>query len=345
MIASPTAPLLVTKLHVPRPPLLFVSRPRLVEQLPQAMKRQLTVIAAPAGFGKTTLLSTWLQDTPILSGWVSLDSGDDDPSSFWSYALTALDTVCPGLGEIGISLLQSPQPPPLEIILTTVINNLATSTEESVLIFDDYHVITAHTIHTSVMFLLDHLPAHLHLVIATRADPPLPLARLRSKGQLVEIRSTDLRFTQEEATIFLSQTSGVDFSAEDIAALETQTEGWIAGLQLAALSLQGRQDIAQFMQAFTGTHRFVADYLTQEVLARQPADVQSFLLQTAILEHLCGSLCEAVTGRTEGQAMLERLEEANLFLLPLDDERQWYRYHHLFAEMLRQRLQRAYPDR
>ncbi|HLZ63376.1 MAG TPA: LuxR C-terminal-related transcriptional regulator [Ktedonosporobacter sp.] len=342
---SPTDPLLATKLHVPRPPLPFVSRPRLVAQLQQAMKRQLTVIAAPAGFGKTTLLSTWLQDTSILPAWISLDSGDDDPHRFWSYTLTALDTVRPGLSEIGLPLLQSPQPPPLEIILTAVINSLATLSGELVLIFDDYHVITAHTIHTSVTFLLDHLPAHLHLVIATRADPPLPLARLRSKGQLVEIRATDLRFTRQEAATFLSQTSGVEFSTEDLVALETRTEGWIAGLQLAALSLQGRQDISHFLQAFTGTHRFVVDYLTQEVLARQSADVQSFLLQTAILEHLCGSLCEAVTGEPDGQVMLERLEEANLFLNPLDDERQWYRYHHLFAEMLRQRLQRAHPDR
>ena len=344
-ITSPADPLLATRLHMPRPPIPFVSRPRLVEKLQQATKRQLTLIAAPAGFGKTTLLSTWLQDTPLQPAWISLDSGDDDPNRFWSYTFAALDTVRPGLGAIGFPLLQSPQPPVLETILTAVINSLVALPEELVLIFDDYHVISARAIHASVTFLLDHLPAHLHLVIATRADPPLPLARLRSKGQLIEIRSTDLRFTQEEAASFLAQTSGIEFSTGDIAALETRTEGWIAGLQLAALALQGRQDIAHFMQAFTGTHRFVVDYLTQEVLARQPADVQSFLLQTSILEHLCGSLCEAVTGESEGQAMLERLEEANLFLLPLDDERQWYRYHHLFAEMLRQRLQRAQPDR
>jgi LuxR family maltose regulon positive regulatory protein len=336
--------LLATKLHVPRPPPQLVRRLRLVEQLRQVMERQLTLIAAPAGFGKTTLLSAWLQDAPVSPAWVSLDSRDDDPTRFWSYTLAALDAVRPGLGVIGLSLLQSPQPPPLEIVLTAIINRLATLPGELVLVFDDYHVITAHPIHASVTFLLDHLPAHLHLVIATRADPPLPLARLRAIGQLVEIRSTDLRFTREEATSFLSQTIGVEFSTEDITALETRTEGWIAGLQLAALSLQGREDIAHFMQAFTGTHRFVVDYLTQEVLARQPADVQSFLLQTAILERLCGSLCEAVTGETEGQAMLEHLEEANLFLLPLDDERRWYRYHQLFAEVLRQRLQRVQPD-
>ncbi|MFL5656890.1 MAG: hypothetical protein ACJ8CB_22245, partial [Ktedonobacteraceae bacterium] len=345
LTTRPADPLLATKLHVPRPPLQLVRRPRLVERIQHAVERQLTLIAAPAGFGKTTLLSAWLQDVPVSPAWVSLDSGDDDPTRFWSYTLAALDAVCSGLGVIGLPLLQSPQPPPLEIILIAIINRLATLPGELVLVFDDYHVITAQPIHASVTFLLDHLPARLHLVIATRADPPLPLARLRSKGQLVEIRSTDLRFTREEATSFLSQTIGVEFSTEDITALETRTEGWIAGLQLAALSLQGRQDISHFMQAFTGTHRFVVDYLTQEVLARQPADVQSFLLQTAILERLCGSLCEAVTGEPEGQAMLERLEEANLFLLPLDDERRWYRYHQLFAEMLRQRLQRVQPDR
>ena len=337
-------PLLATKLRVPRPPAQFVRRPRLVERLRQALEQQITLVAAPAGSGKTTLLSAWLQDAPASAAWVSLDSGDDDATRFWSYTLTALDTVCPGLGAIGFPLLQSPQPPPLETILSAVINHLATFPGEMALILDDYHVITAQPIHASLTFLLEHLPASLHLVIATRADPPLPLARLRSKGQLVEIRATDLRFTHEEAASFLSQTTGVQFSSEDIAALETRTEGWIAGLQLAALSLQGRQDSSHFLQAFTGTHRFVVDYLTQEVLARQPAHVQRFLLQTAILDRLCGPLCEAVTGEPEGQAMLERLEEANLFLLPLDDERQWYRYHHLFAEMLRQRLQRLQPD-
>ncbi len=338
-------PLLATKLHIPRPPSQLVRRSHLIERLQQTVERQLTLVAAPAGFGKTTLLSTWLQEAPVSTAWVSLDSEDDDPTRFWSYTLTALDAVHLGLGAIGLPLLQSSQPPPLEIILTAIINSLATLSGDVVLVFDDYHVINAQSIHASVTFLLDHLPARLHLVIATRADPPLPLARLRTRGQLVEIRSTDLRFTREEATSFLNQTSGMEFSTEDITALETRTEGWIAGLQLAALSLQGRKDIANFMQAFTGSHRFVVDYLTQEVLTRQPAEVQSFLLQTAILERLCGSLCEAVTGEPAGQAMLERLEEANLFLLPLDDERQWYRYHQLFAEMLRQRLQRMHPDR
>lgn len=338
-------PLLATKLHVPRPPQKLVRRLRLFEQLQQVMERHLTLIAAPAGFGKTTLLSAWLQDVHLSPAWVSLDGGDDDPTRFWSYTLAALDAVHVGLGGRQLSLLQSPQSPPLEIIVTDVINRIAILPSEVVLVFDDYHVITAHSIHASLTFLLDHLPANLHLVIATRADPPLPLARLRAIGQLVEIRSTDLRFTRGEAASFLAQTIGLEFSTGDIDALETRTEGWIAGLKLAALSLQGRKDISHVIRAFTGTHRFVVDYLTQEVLARQPVDVQSFLFQTSILERLCGSLCEAVTGESGGQVMLERLEEANLFLLSLDDERRWYHYHQLFAEMLRQRLLSAHSDR
>jgi ATP/maltotriose-dependent transcriptional regulator MalT len=348
---SPTGvrddPLLTTKLRVPRLPPQHVGRAHLTARLQQALECPLTLIAAPAGFGKTTLLSAWLHDAPVSSAWVSLDNGDDDPARFWAYTLAALDGVRidGNLGEIGLPLLRSPQPPPLEVILTEVINRLAALPADVVLVFDDYHAITAAAIHASMTFLLDHLPARLHLVIATRADPPLPLARLRARGQLVEIRSTDLRFTRDEATDFLAQTGAPALSPEDIAALDARTEGWIAGLQLAALSLRGRRDIATFLQAFTGTHRFVVDYLTQEVLTRQPAEVQHFLLQTAILERLCGPLCEAVTGKTAGQAMLERLDQDNLFVVSLDDERHWYRYHHLFAEVLRQRLRHLYPER
>jgi LuxR family maltose regulon positive regulatory protein len=340
-------PLLATKLHMPRLPSHLVPRAHLTARLQQAVERPLTLIAAPAGFGKTTLLAAWLHEAPVSTAWVALDSGDDDPSRFWSYTLAALDGVYgeAGLGAIGLPLLHSSQPPPLDVILTAVINCLAAQPTEVVLVFDDYHVITAPAIHASVTFLLDHLPECLHLIIATRADPPLPLARLRVRGQLVEIRAADLRFSREEATAFLTQTPALALSREDIATLETRTEGWIAGLQLAALSLHGRHDSATFLQAFTGTHRFVIDYLTEEVLSRQPEGVQHFLLHTAILERLCGPLCEAVTGESGGQAMLEWLDEANLFLVPLDNERHWYRYHHLFAEMLRQRLQRLHPER
>ena len=339
--------LLATKLRVPRPPLRLVPRAHLIGRLQQAYGRPLTLIAAPAGFGKTTLLAAWLHEVPMPAAWVSLDSGDDDPPRFWSYALAALDGVHGdgGLGTIGLPLLRSPQPPPLEVVLTAAINRLAALPAETVLVLDDYHAITAAPIHASLTFLLDHLPERLHLVIATRADPPLPLARLRARGQLVEIRAADLRFTRVEATAFLAHTGGPVLSTEEVTALDARIEGWVAGLQLAALSLHGRQDVAAFLRAFTGTHRFVIDYLTQEVLGRQPAGVQEFLLQTAILERLCGPLCEAVTGEPEGQAMLERLEAANLFLVPLDEERCWYRYHHLFAEMLRQCLRQLHPER
>ena len=344
--ATPTSdlPLLTTKFHVPRPHAPLVHRPHLIERLKPAAEHPLTLIAAPAGFGKTTLLSAWFEHAALTAAWVSLDPADNDLTRFWSYALTALDKAFPGCGATALSLLQSPQPPAMEVILTTVINSLTALPQEMVLVWDDYHLITALAIHTSVTFLLEHLPPRLHLIITARADPPLPLARLRARGQLIELRAADLRFLPEEAAAFLTQLSGLTLSAEEIAALESRTEGWIAGLQLAALSLHGRTDIAGFIKTFTGSHRHVVDYLVEEVLAHQPEPVQTLLLQTAMLERMTGSLCEAVTGNAEGQAMLERLEQANLFLLPLDDERQWYRYHHLFADMLQQRMQTRMPD-
>ena len=337
-------PLLATKLRIPRPPTHLVSRSHLTERLQRGMERPLTLIAAPAGFGKTTLLSAWLAHAPLPVAWVSLDHGDDDPTRFWAYTLTALERIFPGSGAAALALLQALQPPPLETILTILINQLTALSKALVLVWDDYQLISAPAIHTSVTFLVDHLPPCLHLVLATRADPPLPLARLRVRGHLTELRASDLRFTPEEAAAFLTQGMGLTLSAEEISTLSTRTEGWIAGLQLAALSLQGRTDIPGFIQAFTGSHRHVVDYLVQEVLARQPEPVQTFLLETAVLERMTSSLCEAVTGKPEGEAMLERLEQANLFLVPLDDERQWYRYHHLFADVLRQRLQHRRPD-
>jgi len=336
--------LLATKFHIPKLRAQLVRRPHLIEQLQQAAEQPLTLIAAPAGFGKTTLLSTWLERAPLTAAWVSLDPADNDLTRFWSYTLTALDKALPGYSATALGLLQSPQPPSMEVILSTVINALTTLSQEVVLVWDDYHLITAPAIHTSVTFLLEHLPPSLHLIIAARVDPPLPLARLRMRGQLLELRSADLRFLSEEATAFLTQLSGLTLSSEEITALETRTEGWIAGLQLAALSLHGRTDIPGFIKAFTGSHRYIVDYLVEEVLVHQPEPVQTFLLQTAILERMTGSLCEVVTGNVESQAMLERLEQANLFLVPLDDERRWYRYHHLFADMLQQRLQKRMPD-
>ncbi len=354
MTTTPTDPLLATKLHVPQPPLQLVRRPHLVERLQQAVERPLTLIAAPAGFGKTTLLSTWLEHASLPAAWISLEQDDDDLTRFWSYVFTALARVHQGLGTSALSLLQastlSPLPP-IETVLTVWINDLATLPHEMALVLDDYHLITAPPIHRAVAYLVDHLPPQLHLVMATRADPPLPLARLRTRGHLTEIRAADLRFTSEEVIAFLTQALGPHLSSEDIAALEARTEGWIAGLQLAALSMQGRKDIPGFLQAFSGSHRYIIDYLVEEVLARQPEPVQTFLLQTAILERLQGSLCEAVMGvmrepggEASGQAMLEQVEQANLFLTPLDEERRWYRYHQLFAEALRHRLQRRQPD-
>ncbi len=342
--------LLVTKLAMPPVRSDLVARPRLVNQLSLAVQHPLTLIAAPAGFGKTTLLATWLERASLQSAWLSLEQDDDDLTRFWSYVFTALERVNPDSGESVLALLQGSgpqQPPPIETVLTVWINGLAALPHEMVLILDDYHLITAPPIHRSVTYLVDHLPPQLHLVIATRADPPLPLARLRTRGHLTEIRAADLRFTSEETTAFLTRTLGLHLSGEDITALEARTEGWIAGLQLAGLSMRGRQDIPAFLKAFTGSQRYIIDYLTEEVLARQPEPIQTFLLQTAFLERLSGSLCEAVIGEhggeVSGQAMLEQLEQANLFLVPLDDERRWYRYHQLFAEALRHRLQRKHP--
>jgi LuxR family maltose regulon positive regulatory protein len=344
--------LLVTKLAMPPVRSDLVPRPRLTNQLQLGIQRPFTLIAAPAGFGKTTVLSTWLEYAPFSAAWVSLESGDDDLIRFWPYVFTALERVHPGSGASALALLQGSDPqqlPPIETILTVWINGLAAlSHEEVVLILDDYHLITAPPIHQSVTYLVDHLPHRLHLIVATRADPPLPLARLRTRGHLTEIRAADLRFTSEETTTFLTRTLGLHLSGEDLAALEARTEGWIAGLQLAALSMQGREDISAFLKAFTGSQRYIIDYLVEEVLARQPESVQIFLLQTAILERLQGSLCEAVMrqpgGEANGQAMLEQVEQANLFLTPLDEERRWYRYHQLFAEALRHRLQHSQPD-
>src|SRR2546426_1904263 len=320
--------LLVTKLARPSVGADLVPRPRLTNQLQPGIQRPLTLIAAPAGFGKTTLLSTWLEHASLQAAWVSLESGDDDLTRFWSYVFKALSRVHPGSGTSALALLQastlSPLPP-IEIVLTVWINDLAALPHQVALVLDDYHVITAQPIHRAVTYLLDHLPPQLHLVIVTRADPPLSLARLRARGHLTEIRAADLRFTAEETAAFLTRALGLELSAQDIATLEARTEGWIAGLRLAALSMGGRKDIPGFLEAFTGSHRYIIDYLVEEVLARQPELVQTFLLQTAILERLQGSLCEAVMGvmreplgEASGQAMLEQLEQANLFLTPLD---------------------------
>jgi LuxR family maltose regulon positive regulatory protein len=345
-------PILATKFYIPPPRLKVVLRPNLIERLNEGLRqnqgfgRKLTLISAPAGFGKTSLVSEWAAGCKRPVAWLSLDAGDNDPKCFLTYLLAAFQTVAPRIGEgiLGILHLTQSQLPPLELLLTNLLNELTTISEDFIMVLDDYHLIESKPIDDALTFLLEHLPPQIHLVIATREDPHLPLARLRVRSQLTELRAADLRFTPSEAAEFLNQMMGLNLSAEDIAALENRTEGWIAGLQLAALSMQGRSDTAGFIQAFTGSHRFVLDYLAGEVLERQPEGVRNFLLQTAILDRLSASLCDAVTAQDGSRGMLETLERGNLFVVPLDVRGQWFRYHHLFADVLQAYLMESQPE-
>src|SRR5215213_392514 len=359
-----STPILATKLYIPPARPNVVLRPRLIARLNEGLHRKLTLIAAPAGFGKTTLVSSWIYDlrfaiddlvsTSINSdtivnpkskiqnrvAWLSLDDGENDPTRFLAYLVAALQMIAPTIGAGVLAVLQSPQPPPTESILTALLNDIATVSDPFILVLDDYHVIDAKPVDAALTFLLEHLPPQMHLVIATRADPQLPLARLRVRGQLTEVRAVDLRFTPAEAAEFLNQAMGLNLSAENIAGLERRTEGWIAGLQLAALSLQGQHDATSFIRSFTGSHHFVLDYLLEEVLQQQSDSVQVFLLRTSILGRMCGPLCDAVMGieneklkieKSSAQAdhsqftifnsqfMLEELERMNLFIVPLDN--------------------------
>jgi LuxR family maltose regulon positive regulatory protein len=342
-----SAPLLTTKLYLPPARPNLVPRPRLTARVSEGLTHPLTLISAPAGFGKTTLISEWRASQTgrgFRLAWLSLDNEDSDPTRFLTYLVAALGTLQPGLGDNALARLQSPGLP-YQVILTSLINDLTDFDQPFALVLDDYHLITARPIHEALSFFLDHLPPQAHLVILTRADPPLPLARLRARGQLVEIRAADLRFNSDEVAAFLNDLMGLGLSTEDLAALEARTEGWIAGLQLAVLSMQGRDDVSRFVSRFTGSQRYIVDYLADEVLNRQTEAVQSFLLQTSILDRMTGSLCDALTGCAGGQATLEALERANLFVIPLDDDRRWYRYHHLFADVLRSRLRQRQPER
>lgn len=332
-------PLLQTKLNVPALRSQLVPRPQLLTRLHDQARRPLTLVAAPAGFGKTTLVRAVLNPSDHAVAWLSLDEDDNDPTRFFAYLLAALRTQHANLGERVLPLLAAPQTPPAKVILTPLLNDLATLTTSLLLVLDDYHLINAQPIHEAVAFLVDHLPPQVHLIITTRIDPPLPLARWRARNQLTEIRADDLRFQPDEATVFLNEVMGLRLTTAQIAALETRTEGWIAGLQLAALSMQGRDDVAGFIQAFSGSHRHVLSYLVEEVLNRCPEEALDFLLQTSLLDRLSAPLCNAVTGRSDSQQLLAKIEQANLFLIPLDDEGQWFRYHHLFADVLRQELQ------
>ena len=340
-------PLLETKLYAPRWHSGLISRQRLLQRLDQGAQQKLTLVSAPAGFGKSTLLAEWLSrqvSAEQSSAWVSLDESDNDPNLFWTYFLAAMERILPGGGAKAMSLLHSPQPAPIETILTALINAANQSPQQISVLLDDFHLIANSAIQDGIAFLLSHMPPNMRLIISTRSDPELPLTRLRAGGEMLELRATDLRFRDQETLAFLQESMGLNLSREQIAALESRTEGWIAGLQLAALSMQGRSDVDSFVAAFAGDDRYIIDYLMQEVLQGQTPEVRTFLLQTAILDRLSGPLCEAVTGQADCQQLLHRLERENLFIIPLDEKRQWYRYHHLFADMLLTRLTEEYPD-
>jgi LuxR family maltose regulon positive regulatory protein len=379
--------LLATKFYAPPARPNLVARRRLTIYLDDLLRpgRKLALLCAPAGFGKTTLLADWLTTTrreirdvrleasapagdpkPVTPGvaWLSLDTADNDPTRFWSYLIAALDAVQPGVGAPMSAALAAPQAPPIEAVLTALINALAATSASApiLLVLDDYHCIDAQAIHAGLTFLLDRLPAQLHLVLMSRVDPPLPLARWRARGELVELRAADLRFTADETASFLSETMDLSLPTEAITALDQRTEGWVAGLHLSGLAMRDRTDLASFVAAFTESNRFVVDYLAEEVFSRQPAHIQRFLLQTAVLDRMCGALCDTVLGigawvmgdrgetnfsnpqaptpnpQAYSQLILEQLERTNLFTIPLDNQRHWYRYHHLFAEVLRERL-------
>ena len=341
-------PLLTTKLFFPQVRQDLVPRPRLVECLSAGLKSPLTLVSAPAGYGKTTLVSGWLREINVPSAWISLDEDDNDPVHFLQYFVTALHKLVPAIQEDLLVAFQGVRPTPPETLMNLLINEIAGHGTPFVLVLDDFHTIQAQPILEMLFYLIEHIPAPMHLAILSRTDPPLPLSRLRSRGQLVEIRAGQLRFALDEIAVFLNEVMGLKLSADDMAIMEARTEGWIAGLQLAALSMQGSKDIHTFVTAFAGSHHYIMDYLVEEVLNVQSERVCSFLLQTSILSRLCGSLCDAVVelengGGVDGQEMLEALEQMNLFVIPLDDERFWYRYHHLFADILSRRLEHQFP--
>jgi LuxR family maltose regulon positive regulatory protein len=339
-----STPLLVTKVFVPAALQQAVARTGLIARLDERGVNGLTLLSAPAGFGKTTLLSAWVARVGAPAAWVSLDADDSDPARFLTCVIAALQTVAPGLGQAWPDALASAQPPSVASVLASLLNEISALAGPVVLVLDDYHATDSAAVDAAVSFVLDHVPPQLRLVISTRQDPGLPLARLRARGQLTELRAADLRFTAAEAAEYLNAVMGLNLSDEDVGRLEQRTEGWIAGLQLAALSMRGHHDPAAFIGTFAGDHRYIADYLVGEVLARQPADIRRFLLQTAVLDRMTGALCDAVTGQRDSHGRLEALERGNFFVVPLDDNRHWYRYHHLFAEVLRTYLAEEQPE-
>jgi len=343
-------PLLQTKLYIPQPRPQRVARPRLLERLNEGLDRKLTLISAPAGFGKTTLVSDWARQTACPTAWLSLDPADNDPARFLTYLIAALQRINLDVGQTASDLLHAAQLPRPETLLTLLINDITAFPGELILVLDDYHLLEEQIIHAALDFLISYMPSHLHLVIASRSQPPLYLARLRGQGQLLELDAADLRFTAVEVEKFLKEVMHLDLSPADRTSLEMRTEGWIAGLQLAALALQaplslpGQKNKSAFIASFSGTDRYIGDYLFEEVLQHQPDEVRHFLLSTSVVESLCSSLCDAMLGQSGSQAMLERLDERQLFIIPLDSHRQWYRYHPLFVDLLRHHLSQADPE-
>jgi len=341
-----SSPLLVTKLHIPIPRSNLVLRQRLIEKLDTGLNVKLTLISAPAGFGKSTLLSHWVKQAAARThiAWLSLDEGDNDLARFLTYFVAALQTIDNKIGDGTLLALQSPGAVKTETVLISLLNDVAAFPDDIILVLDDYHAIDSRPIDRVINYLLDHLPAQMHLVISSRIDPSLYLSRLRARGQMLELRANDLRFTPDEAEEFLVRVMGFDLSVQDVAALEMRTEGWVTGLQLAALSMHSSDDVKEFVNSFTGSNRYILDYLGEEVVSHQPQQVQDFLRKTSVLNRLTGPLCDVVTGNSDGERALENLEQSNLFIVPLDSEIKWYRYHHLFADLLRRQLHHLHPD-
>ncbi len=337
--------LLNTKLNIPPIRPSHVHRTELIQKLDKLREYKLALIVASAGYGKTSLVSEWITQSLWRVAWFSIDAGDNDPVRFWDYVIAAIQTAFPGIGEATLTLLHEPQPLPIEMILSTLINELSALPDLLAIVLDDYHLIDSSVIHDGLNFLVEHMPSQIHLVMTTRTDPPLPLARMRVRNQLLEIRSVDLRFSPEQIASFFADVMGLVLTTEDVRALDTRVEGWIAGLQLAGLALQGKRDPAEFIASFSGDHHYVLDYLGDEILERQPETIQQFLLQTSILERLNAELCDMVSGAVESRNVLEYLERNHFFVVALDDKRQWYRYHRLFADFLLHRLKLKYPDR
>ena len=337
--------ILQTKLFMPPARLELVERPQLGTMLNRALSASLTLVSAPAGFGKTTLVSNWIQQQPHAVAWLSLDESDNDSVRFLSYVVAALNTAVSNFPSTSLTMLQNRQSVMMDVILTELLNAITAVSHPIILVLDDYHLIEDEDIHEGLIFVLDHMPSNLHLILTTRSDPPLPLSRLRGRRQLVEMRQAELAFTLEETTRFLNDLMKLELSADAVNALAERTEGWITGLQMAAVSMQGRRDVAGFVQAFTGSNRFVLDYLMEEVWQQQSPEIQDFLMKTAVLDELTGPLCDALMDdATNSQEILAFLDRTNLFVIPLDDDRRWYRYHHLFVELLRQRLSSTQLD-